>query len=128
MSHYEKQREEAEREQKLEEAMKAKEQFLNNLNTESSIDSVLSERGDRYGNFANQAALSQTLKNTIMQHYFQTHGGNEAQPLPAYMVEAIAMICHKLARIANGDPNYSDSWTDIQGYSELVVRELEKQK
>ena len=91
---------------------------------ESSTDAILNERGSRYGSFANHSALSQALKNTIMQHYFQTHGGNEAEPLPAYMVESISMICHKLARIANGDPHYDDSWKDIAGYSQLVVEEL----
>lgn len=92
---------------------------------EPSISYILDERGSRYGEFINHAALSQTLKNTIMQHYLQTHGGNEAQPLPAYMVESISMICHKLARIANGDPTYSDSWIDIEGYARLVVEQLD---
>lgn len=90
----------------------------------NSIESTLNERGKRYGSFTNQAALSQTLKNTIMQHYFQVHGGNEADPLPAYMVESISMICHKLARIANGDPYYDDSWRDVSGFATLVVEEL----
>lgn len=90
----------------------------------SSIEDVLNERGNRYGSFNNHAILSQTLKNTIMQHYFQTHGGTEAEPLPAYMVEALSMICHKLARIANGDPYYDDSWRDIAGFSTLVVEIL----
>ena len=34
------------------------------------------------------------------------------------------MIFHKLARIANGDPTYIDSWTDIAGYAQLVVDDL----
>lgn len=92
--------------------------------TSNSIEDTLNERGDRYGNFANHSALSQTLRNTIMQHYFQVHGGAEATPLPPYMAEALTMICHKLARIANGDPHYDDSWRDIAGYATLVVEEL----
>ena len=95
---------------------------------EASTEDMLKERGENYGDFATQAVLSQTLKNTIMQHYFQVHGGNKAQPLPAYMVEAISMICHKLARIANGNVTYSDSWQDIVGYAQLVINELEKNK
>jgi hypothetical protein len=35
------------------------------------------------------------------------------------------MICHKMARIMNGDPNYSDSWHDIAGYAKLVADRLE---
>jgi len=92
--------------------------------TVESTESILNERGARYGSFTNQATLSQGLKNGVMQHYFATHGGQEADPLPAYMVEAISMICHKLARIANGDPYYVDSWSDLCGYSQLVVEEL----
>lgn len=89
------------------------------------ITNTLSERGSRYGNFDTHAHLSQVLKNSIMQHYFQVHG-SQAQPLPAYVVEGIAMICHKLARIANGDPMYDDNWRDIAGYSKLVLDEITK--
>lgn len=35
------------------------------------------------------------------------------------------MICHKLARIVNGDPGYSDSWRDIAGYAMLVSNRLD---
>jgi hypothetical protein len=89
-----------------------------------SIDVILNERGSRYGEFHNHANLSQMLKNAIMQHYYYTHGKDEAPALPPYMVEALSMICHKLARIANGDPYYDDSWQDISGYSQLVVEQL----
>ena len=92
----------------------------------AEIQQILNERGNNYGAFPNQAALSQTLKNTIMQHYFVVHGGEKAVPLPAFMAEAIGMICHKLARIANGNPFYDDSWKDISGYSELVVQALKQ--
>jgi hypothetical protein len=34
------------------------------------------------------------------------------------------MIVHKIGRILNGDPNYDDSWADIAGYAQLVVKEL----
>ena len=34
------------------------------------------------------------------------------------------MIMHKISRILNGDPNYVESWRDISGYAELVVKEL----
>lgn len=35
------------------------------------------------------------------------------------------MIAHKLGRIINGDPNYSDSWHDIAGYAKLVADRLD---
>lgn len=40
------------------------------------------------------------------------------------MREALDMICHKMARILNGDPNYRDSWVDIAGYAMLVANRL----
>jgi len=91
---------------------------------QASIDNTLNERGARYGTFTDHAELSQNLKGLILQHYFLTHGKEQAPQLPAYMVEAVSMICHKLARIANGDPTYDDSWRDIAGYAQLVVEEL----
>ncbi len=39
--------------------------------------------------------------------------------------EAAEMILHKLARLLNGDPNHRDSWADIAGYAELVVRNID---
>lgn len=92
--------------------------------TGNSINDTLNERGDRYGSFKPHAELSQALSQTILQHYF-THHVNP-RPLPPYMIESIQMICHKLGRIANGDPHYDDSWRDIAGYSQLVVEELNR--
>lgn len=94
----------------------------------SDVNELLAERGQNYGLFQNQASLSQSLKNTIMQHYFQTHGGDQADPLPAYLVEGISMICHKLARAANGNPYYIDNFKDISGYAELICKALEHQQ
>lgn len=88
-----------------------------------NTDDILRERGLRYGAFVSQAELSQTLKNTIIQHYFTHHQPNPA-PLDPVIAEAITMICHKLARIGNGDPIYIENWRDISGYSELVVSHL----
>ena len=39
-------------------------------------------------------------------------------------VIALDMICNKMARIVNGDPNYIDNWHDIAGYATLVEQEL----
>ncbi len=39
--------------------------------------------------------------------------------------EALDMVCHKVGRIVNGDPDYADSWIDIAGYTKLVADRLE---
>jgi len=92
-----------------------------NEDTPTGIDATLAERGTNYGKFANHAELSQRLKAA-----FDNHVREQGQPekYTDSMNEAIEMIFHKLARIANGDPTYIDSWTDISGYSTLIVKEL----
>ena len=86
------------------------------------IDQVLQERSSNYGDFHTHANLSQTLKAIITQHYYSIH----KQAMPSFMAESLAMICHKIARIVNGNPMYSDSWLDIAGYAQLVVGILDK--
>jgi hypothetical protein len=44
------------------------------------------------------------------------------------MMEAIDLICTKMARIAHGDPTHIDHWLDIAGYSQLVVNRLQSQR
>jgi DNA-binding Xre family transcriptional regulator len=80
------------------------------------IEDILEERGKNYGEFSNQAEISQELKQVIYLNVGK---------LEAFKLEALEMICHKIARIINGDSNYIDSWRDISGYSTLVVKQLE---
>lgn len=88
-----------------------------------NIDETLKERGNRYGEFENHASISQQLKNIIrLELSFRKKTLAEDQ------TEALEMICHKIARIINGDPDYIDSWTDISGYSTLIVKRLEAKK
>jgi hypothetical protein len=85
-----------------------------------TTEEVLTERGARYGKFAGHAEIAQHLKHTILD-YAQDRGCR----LAADQREALEMIAHKIARIINGDPNYSDSWVDIAGYAKLVADRLE---
>jgi hypothetical protein len=96
---------------------------LMNRPIQSTVDTILRERGTNYGEFTNHAVLSQKLKEA-----FHTHVANTGHPEAFIdsMVEAIDMIFHKIARIANGDPLYVDSWQDIAGYAQLIVDELSK--
>ena len=86
----------------------------------SDINQILDERGARYGTFAGHAEISQHLK-MVLSKYIQKHGKIIADD----QAEALDMICHKIARIINGDPNYADSWIDIAGYAQLVADRLE---
>ena len=87
----------------------------------SEITGVLQQRGERYGSYRCVAWTSQSLKDTIRNSFNVKNNS-----LEWYQLESLDLICNKLARILNGDPNYRDSWLDIAGYAQLVVDELDK--
>lgn len=87
---------------------------------DDSIDAVLTERGARYGSFMDHAGITQHLKDSLY-----THAAIHGVQLSASQKEALDMICHKLGRIVNGDPNYADSWVDIAGYAKLEANILQ---
>ena len=79
---------------------------------ESKLEAILEERGKTNGDFNEMCATIQKLKQTMLVgHMKRTSAQNEA----------IDMICHKLGRIAAGDPNKEDHWRDIAGYATLVA-------
>jgi hypothetical protein len=80
------------------------------------ITEILDERGKRYGKFKDHAEISQRLKYVVR---------DRRDVLSDDQREALEMICHKIARILNGDPNYADSWIDIAGYAQLVADRLQ---
>ena len=78
-------------------------------------EALLRERGKKYGDFKDTALITQQCEDvfkTCAAHYY------DLKPIQR---EALHMIIQKLARAANGDWNYDDSWRDISGYSQLVV-------
>jgi len=87
------------------------------------IDRTLAERGDKYGKFVHHATVTQKLKRVLHEHANE-HGKSFALD----QAEALDMICHKIGRIVNGDPDYADSWIDIAGYAKLVADRLETGK
>ena len=91
--------------------------------TPVGIDATLAERGGKYGKFADQAAVTYKLKNVLREHS-GVHGKSYAYD----QAEALDMICAKLGRIVNGDPDYADSWVDIAGYAKLVADRLQTGK
>jgi hypothetical protein len=81
------------------------------------VAQTLNERGSRYGSFDTHAAITQEIK-SVMQ------ATGNWRLLAHDQREALEMIAHKIGRILNGDPNYSDSWHDIAGYASLVDARL----
>lgn len=80
---------------------------------QASIADTLNERQSTYGSFEDVANTTQYLLQML-----STDAMSDVQ------LEALHMICSKLARIAHGDPNYKDNWHDIAGYATLVERSL----
>ena len=89
----------------------------------TSTDTILAERGSRYGTFVGHAEIAQELKRSMANHL-----AKRSKTLDDDQWEALEMIAHKIARIINGDPNYHDSWADIAGYAKLVSDRLETGK
>lgn len=87
---------------------------------ENDLERKLEQRGLQYGCFRTQASLSQGLKDVI-------RSGSSYDEMTQDQREAAEMICHKLARIANGNPSHWDSWHDIAGYAELIRKNIEGQ-
>jgi hypothetical protein len=91
------------------------------LDTTTSIDAVLAERGSRYGDFMGHAEITQATKDVWRNH----PGWNR---LAADQKETLEMIAHKIGRALNGDPNYDDTWVDLSGYPKLVADRLQGKK
>lgn len=86
----------------------------------TDVTEVLTERGKRYGTFTGHADVTQDLKGIIADHL-----RSRTKILCNDQQEALDMICHKIGRIINGDPDYDDSWVDIAGYAKLVADRLQ---
>lgn len=82
-----------------------------------SINETLEQRGARYGEFKDVAATTYALQEILRDASNHEHMTDD-------QVIALDMICNKMARIVNGDPNYIDNWHDIAGYATLVEQEL----
>jgi hypothetical protein len=81
-----------------------------------NLDVILKARGNTYGEFRDNARISQGIKSAMRVGNWDT--------LPNVQREALEMIAHKMARILAGDPAYADNMVDIAGYATLVAEEI----
>lgn len=81
------------------------------------IEDTLQARGQNYGRFVDQAVYVQRLKDVL-------RAGPSWEKMQDDQREALDMIVHKISRILNGNPDYTDSWHDIVGYAKLVEDRL----
>lgn len=85
------------------------------------LDTILQERGSRYGDFRDDAQNAQRIKDAL-------RAGRNWDKLRPFQREAVELIATKLGRIVNGDPDYADSWLDVSGYAQLVNNILENER
>lgn len=85
-----------------------------------NIDATLAERGGRYGSFVDHARIAQALQDTL-------RGEPGWTALAPDQRQALTVICDKMARMLNGDPDYRDNWHDIVGYAKLVDDRMKRE-
>ena len=92
----------------------------------SDIQSTLTERNKRYGDFTAHSEISEHLL-SLLQFEDVTHISERISwaEMESFQRQALRVICDKLARIVNGDPGYDDNWRDISGYATLVLMRLD---
>ena len=97
----------------------------------SNLNDTLNERGNRYGKFDQHAEITQAIKSILRGEIPTLKDETKEKLARVYAAlapdqkEALEMTAHKIGRILNGNPNYSDSWHDIAGYNKLVTDRLE---
>lgn len=90
----------------------------------SEVRNTLNERDGRYGRFDKHAGLAEALI-TVAQFDIHTVGQRPGWlRLAPDQRHSIRCILDKIARILEGDPNYTDNWHDIAGYATLIEDRL----
>jgi hypothetical protein len=74
---------------------------------------ILAERQTTHGDYTDHARITQALKAECEAAPNWPHRLTDDQR------ETIHMICHKLGRILQGNPEVEDHWADIAGYARL---------
>lgn len=85
-----------------------------------TIDETLLVRGKTHGNYKEQGAFADSLKEKLGE-------GPNWKDMSGAQRDALCMIMMKVSRILHGDPNERDHWKDIAGYSTLIMRIVEVQ-
>lgn len=88
----------------------------------ADTNETLTERGTRYGNYADQTAIISNISDAIHE---SGNAGVAWLEMASDQKDALYMIIVKMSRILNGDPDYADNWRDIAGYATLVAERLE---
>lgn len=85
----------------------------------NELKTTLDQRASKYGEFEDNARITQELCDVIKTAPSYSKLKNEHK-------EALHMIFHKVARMVCGDPDYPDNPHDIAGYATLLEKHLNK--
>jgi len=97
--------------------------------TTSKLDETLAERGESYGSFADNSAVAVRIKEACWPTALENPKFLRLSYADrAVVLNALDMIAAKISRLVTGDPLHKDSWQDISGYAELVVRHIEEKE
>ena len=98
--------------------------FMDSLNDQyaeiEKVRQTLNQRQEQYGSFEDVAMITEQMVDVMRKGYYENLAYNQKM--------ALYMICSKMARIVNGNPNHKDSWHDIAGYATLIDNELVSEK
>lgn len=86
-----------------------------------TVESILNERENQYGNYSEVAKITQGIKDQLLT-------GRSYEKLSDEQKLSLDMIANKMARAVNGDVNLIDNYFDICGYSQLVVDSMKNRK
>jgi hypothetical protein len=81
---------------------------------------LLVDRGKTHGNFADNAQISQILKEVFRER------GNRNCGISLVHAEALDQIAMKLSRILSGHASFKDHWLDISGYALLAAESCDE--
>lgn len=81
---------------------------------------IIAVRRTTHGDFDDNAALSQTLKDAI-RGFQRKDGVYPWESFTPAMKDSLDTICAKIGRIAAGRADFKDHWSDIAGYAQLIA-------
>jgi len=84
---------------------------------------TITQRTKTYGDYHMGVILREEVMELFEERYRQHHGCAMSLTHRGYLVD----IVNKLARLAV-NPTHIDSWHDVQGYAELIERQLTKEE
>jgi len=97
--------------------------------TTGKLDETLAERGKSYGSFAANSEVAVRIKEACWPTALENPKFYDLSYADkAVVLNAIDMIAAKISRLVTGNPLHEDSWQDIAGYAELVVRHIEEKE